>query len=922
MRTLLLASTLALSFNTFAFNDYEKALTSFNQNEVDDAYVHLKNVLKDDSDNLPATILMGRVLLRKNLYLEGIEVLQDALFKGADVNFIIDDLTTALMVTSSYDEVIELSNNKNLTSASQLTTYLLAGNAYTAMEDAANAELYYKKAYALEPNDLRTISALAAYYIQQKKNTEAIPLVNKALRLYADDSRVWNLKGQLHDNKSEFESALKAYENGYKVNPADPFIQRALANAYANARQPEKALSLVDDILKDTPEDPFAKLLKSRLLASTSREEEANQILVEISQKLSLLSPDEKNSNASLALVAGTSAYLQNNLELAQKELQFYVRETPQDMSGISLLVDIYLGQGQNENALTLLESKNKFIKNNLNLSLKLFELYLANNKIYKAEQVLEPLEINYGNHLKFVLAKANLLAKTKQYDKALTLLQNNQPTKFSSAYELTKGLILKENNQLTEAHSIADKLLSLSPGNIDYLRFKAALHLQQREWEKSISLYSKVLEKQPDNFSSLFNTATALAAMRNHAEAKKITTNLLQKQPENLSLIILNAKVDRDLGNTEQAKKALKGILDKSSTNIPALETLMELNYREKNYQEALEQADRLGKLSFLNPYYIEKKAQIYTALNENENAKKQLRLLAGIYTSPQQIYRLSQMQSNANDFAGAKKSLQKALSIDPKNKVLQLTLTRLEIDLGEYITADKLLSQLELEHAQDPNVMMLRGDYFLKLNQPIQAHQLYVTALKADNNFHIVLLKLNQLALNKVGENEFESTLTELLEKNPNNYLMRTVLADYLLTNARTTEAKKHYETLVNVENLLNKSSVLNNLANIYISIDLKKAEKYSKESLELDSSSSAILDTYGWILSLNGKFDESLTMLRKAYSMNSNDPAIRYHIGYTLVKLGRQDEAKRELRSAVNHRSNFPEKSDAQALLSTIN
>jgi tetratricopeptide (TPR) repeat protein len=921
MRSLLIASTLLLSFNSFAFNDFEKALTSYNKNDVDEAYIHLKNVLKDDSDNLPATVLMGRVLLRKNLYMEGIEVLQDALFRGADINFLINDLTSALMITNSYDEVIKLSINKNLTAASQLTTYLLSGNAYTAMEDAANAEIYYKKAYSIEPEDLRTISALAAFHIQQQNNVEAAPLIKKGLRLFASDSRVWNLKGQLHDNKSEYELAFKAYESGFKVNPDDPFIQRALANAYANAKQPEKALSLVESILKDTPTDPFAKLLKSRLLASTSREEEANQILVDISQKLSLLTEEEKHTNASLALVAGTSAYLQNNLELAQKELQFYVRETPQDLSGISLLVDIYLSQGQQEKALELLENKNKFIKNNLNLSLKLFDLYLSNNKIYKAEQVLEPLETSYGKHLQYILGKANLLTKTNQYSEALELLKANKPERFSAAYFLTKGLILKANNQTKEAHKIADKLLTLNPKNVDYLAFKGALYLKQQQWQESINTYSKILKQQPNNYSSLFNTSTALAAMGKHNEAIKITSKLLEQQPNNISLQILNAKINRDLGNIDIAKKALKNIIDKSSTNIAALETLMELNYREKNFTEALEQADRLGKLSFLNATYIEKKAQIYIGLNDNENAKKQLRLLGGIFTSPREIYRLSKMQSQANDFAGAKKSLHKALSIDPENKVLQLTLTRLEIDLGNYDAAQSHLVKLEEKHPVDPNVLMLRGDYYLKLQDPIQAQVSYLNALKIDNNFHIVLLKLNKLALSKIGEDEFESSLTSMLTANPKNHLMRTVLADYLLINGRAEEAKPHYERLVTVEKLLNKSSVLNNLANIYISIDLKKAEEYSKKSLELGGSSSAILDTYGWILSLNGKFDESLTILRKAYSMNSSDPAINYHIGYTLMKLDRKDEAKRELMRAVRHKTSFSERDNAQALLNSI-
>lgn len=46
MRLIILVSTLLVSLNSYAFNDFEKALTSYKQDEVDKAYVHLKNVLK------------------------------------------------------------------------------------------------------------------------------------------------------------------------------------------------------------------------------------------------------------------------------------------------------------------------------------------------------------------------------------------------------------------------------------------------------------------------------------------------------------------------------------------------------------------------------------------------------------------------------------------------------------------------------------------------------------------------------------------------------------------------------------------------------------------------------------------------------------------------------------------------------------
>ena len=112
-----------------------------------------------------------------------------------------------------------------------------------------------------------------------------------------------------------------------------------------------------------------------------------------------------------------------------------------------------------------------------------------------------------------------------------------------------------------------------------------------------------------------------------------------------------------------------------------------------------------------------------------------------------------------------------------------------------------------------------------------------------------------------------------------------------------------------------------MLNNLANILLKEDLTLAEKYALNALALDDTSSAILDTYGWIKALRGEFEEGLTLLRRAYTMNSNDPAINYHLGYTLMKLNRIEEAKRELGPALSSDINFSERDEAKALLESI-
>ena len=119
-----------------------------------------------------------------------------------------------------------------------------------------------------------------------------------------------------------------------------------------------------------------------------------------------LCTDKQKNTNASLTYVAGSAAYLQNDFEVAQKELLAYLRDVPQDFAAIKMLVDIYLRQNQQDKALDLLETKEAIIIENLPLAARLIDLYLNNQKIYKAERLITNLETEFKNSPTLILKK------------------------------------------------------------------------------------------------------------------------------------------------------------------------------------------------------------------------------------------------------------------------------------------------------------------------------------------------------------------------------------------------------------------------------------------------------------------------------------------------------------------------------------
>ncbi len=76
--------------------------------------------------------------------------------------------------------------------------------------------------------------------------------------------------------------------------------------------------------------------------------------------------------------------------------------------------------------------------------------------------------------------------------------------------------------------------------------------------------------------------------------------------------------------------------------------------------------------------------------------------------------------------------------------------------------------------------------------------------------------------------------------------------------------------------------------------------EAEKLIRKALEIEPESGAIIDSYGWVLYRQGKLDESLVQLRRAWEI-LKDPEVAAHIVEVLWKLGRTEEARHELEEA---------------------
>ena len=872
---------------------------------------------------LPAKLLMGKILIEEGFHDDGITVLEEAGMLGADINLYLKELAAALLITNDFDKLLAIKESNKL-SAEKPTqpNFCIKGNAYVGIENIEQARMEYNKAYRLAPLDIRSISSLANFELSQQNFTKVAQILDSAGEKLPEHSHIWYLKGQLAKQMGEHSLALEHYRSAIALSNDDPIIQRALAYQYAQLNYFSEARELLEKILKDTPDDPFINLLKSQVLRDNAQQGEALEVLNQVSEKLSQLSDEQRAEDISLVYVTAAAAYLQNNFELAQTNLQQYLQFSPNDLTAISMLSNIYIHQKQLGKAEDLLEQKELIIISDLALSLKLADVYLRNNRIFKAERLLETLANDFSADDRYVLMKANVLAKSERYSDALSLLSKHKPQTNTSSYAMTTGLIFIAKGDFESAQKIASKLLQDRPNNIDFLMLSGLVALKQQQWQQAVNLFDKILMQDSSNFSAQFNSASAHAALNNTQQALDTIKTLLNDFPDSIETQILHAKLLRDTGSIEQAIEQLKSTQNIDAESIEATETLAQIYMNTGDYEKAIIELNRLSKLRFLYFSDIADKAFIYSRTNQLSLAQKNVGIAIGVAESAEQFFRLAQIQQQIGDLAGAYSSIQKASTKEPEQIVYQFEQAQLAIELNKASDAQNIIAKLRQRLGNNnANVKVLEGDVLAKSNKIKAAFNKYISAYKLTPYFDKALIKSYQSTLINVGHKQFAQTLESTLAKQPNLHFSRNLLADFYLNQQQSNKAKEHYLILTEQAEIPNKAFIFNNLANIFIDDDIARAEKYAQQALELSENNTAILDTNGWIATKQGKLEQGLALLRQAYTLNSNDPAVNYHLGYTLNKLARTGEAIKSLQDALDLNVDFAESEQTKNLLDEL-
>ena len=466
---------------------------------------------------------------------------------------------------------------------------------------------------------------------------------------------------------------------------------------------------------------------------------------------------------------------------------------------------------------------------------------------------------------------------------------------------------------------------------------FSGTLLLSQNEYEDSLRYFKKLngLESSHINFSvkylySLVNSGNFKQAFN---YSKRLEKQKLDNFESNLIIGIYHLKNSNNQLAQKYFLKAKSGnerfILNNYISNsLHNWSRLTNINQAEYDFQKLDTRFENLKKIEnvFLNCHFDSSKTiNLFSELAQDQKTD----------FSRYNYFHASYVASKGK-INKAKKIVKSALELYPRN----LLLNQYNIDLIKnknvkifdcknkehvvaeilYIAANALSSQsmhlqsnfyLNLakylnEDFHSYNILL--AENFYKIDSYQNAKKIYNNLSKKGEAFHWYSSKqLARIFLQQKNKNE----ALKLLKKSYNSLLIKEIYetfdyAEFLKNNEKFEESIPLYTIILNQvekEHPLYSEAADGRGVSYERIGEWDKAEKDLLDSLEVNPDQAHVINylAYSWI-EKGIKVKKSLSMLKKANKLRSNDPYITDSLGWALFKLKRYQEAKDYLQLAV--------------------
>lgn len=483
--------------------------------------------------------------------------------------------------------------------------------------------------------------------------------------------------------------------------------------------------------------------------------------------------------------------------------------------------------------------------------------------------------------------------------------IDGNKPEVY---YYLAMYLAQMEKDSL--ALTSLEKAVSLAPKNETYQERLAQFYIGNGKFDKATEAYTRLCDEHSYRTDAMKILLQLYQQEKNYTKMLDVINRIEQVDGESEDLTLSKVRVYELMNKPENAHKALKELADNHPYDINYQIMLGNWLLQNNKADEAYSIFTKALKEEANNPYA---QSSLYDYYKQHGDSAKAADMMEKILVSTEQSIEnklqfvreaIKENEQHGGDSIKMLSLFNRMIAASPEETdIRELEVAYMKMKKFPTAAIDSTLTSL-LNIAPDnasARFQLLQNkwssddwDSIITLSEPGTQY----------NPEEMVFYYFTGLAYYQKGEDDkaltfFQKGVAEINDKSSSDIVsdFYCIMGDILFKKGKATEAFAAYDSCLQWKP--DNISCLNNYA-YYLSLNnlnLKKAEEMSVKTIQAEPTSATYLDTYAWILFLEGRYEEAKMYIDQAISNDSTDESsadVYEHAGDIHAMAGDIDKA----------------------------
>lgn len=878
------------------------------------AMIELKSALQSQSDHVPARLLLAEVSLQLGDAAAADKELRYAIEGGADVARTAPLSADIRLASGKASELlVALDAGELPLQEPARSTY--RGRALLDLRQPEQALAAFQTALEADTNYKQARLGLAEAHAALGQVEAALAEFDKILAVDPQAADALLARGTLHVRRGQVEQAEQSLSAALERAETLPIRQyamllAALTEAHLARGDIGAARKTQGELAAISQDAPVTRLLSARVAMA---EHDYTKAATDL-QRVVSSAPDFVPARFML----GAVLLAQGNLHQAELHLSQAVRRAPENLEARKLLAQVQLRLERPDAAVQSLLGSDRPDAGDGQLDALLGVAHLRLGDETKGLELLKrSIANNPGNRaLKLELVAAYL--RSGAHGEAIELARSVEHVSGDVQRERLLIAAVAAQQGIQAARAEVENLVEQFPNEVGVLNLAGAFLAAQGEIERARALLGRAAKIDPKDVGTLLSRARVEVRAGDAKTGIGWLEQAVEVDPKNVTARMLLADLALRSDDAAGAVEALEEARRQDEKAVEPRLQLARLHFRERRTKQADEVLNELLTLADSRADIVNSVGLVELEAGRYHEALARFRAATDLASDdPSYWLNVARAQLALGHNAVAREALQKSISVRPNWVPAVSTLAMLDLSEGRNEAALARAANLRKALPRDPAVLVFEGDLYTALKRYADAAKAFDAAAQLQPSAVAALKSYKARQLGRLGDGA--APLESWLKRQPDDFAVRTVLAEAYRLAEQRGRAVEQYELIVNNGPL--NVAALNNLAWLYHETGDGRAEAMAQRAHAAAPGAPAVADTYGWILVQAGKPTEGLPILKEAAARASDQPDIQYHYAAALAATGARAEARKLLTAILERPERFASRAEAERLLERL-